>query len=262
MFILLITFARSLAPGSGDVDWAFRNPIGFLDAQWVNNVVVAPLLVALPVWVALCAVSLLVRFRRASGIEREQIKWLFYAGAIFALFYIPTFIGNAFTQAENFWNILFVMGMLTFPAAIAIAILRYRLFDIDVIIRRTLVYGALTLTLALVYFVSVLLLQEPVRDPHRARGQSPLVIVVSTLLIAALFNPLRRRIQNDIDRRFYRRTLRRRADPGGLRRQPAPGGGPGADQPQPAGSDHRKHAAGKRQLVAQAGGRKNTCCTI
>jgi hypothetical protein len=203
VFILLITFSQSLAPGSGGVDWSLRNPIGFLDTKLLDGVV-APFIVAMPIWVVLCTVSLLVRFRRAGGIEREQIKWLFYAAAIFAAFYVPTFIGNTFSQAENIWNLLFVIGLLAFPVAIAIAILRYRLFDIDVIIRKTLVYGGLTVTLALVYFGSVILLQG-LFSAVTGQESSPVAIVISTLAIAALFAPLRRRIQNDIDRRFYRK---------------------------------------------------------
>jgi hypothetical protein len=201
LFVLMITFAETLAPGSGGVDWKFDSPIGFLKEDWIN-VLVGPFLVSLPIWVILCVVSLLVRFRRAGGVEREQIKWLFYAAAIFALTYVPSFIWTDFNDPENFWGFLWVFGMLSIPVAIAIAILRYRLYDIDIIIRRTLQYALLTALLALVYFGGVVLLQSLFES--LTGEQSAIAIVVSTLVIAALFAPLRLRIQKSIDKRFYR----------------------------------------------------------
>ncbi len=148
------------------------------------------------------AASLVVRFRRSGSVERQQIKWL-----AFAALAIPVwFLTNAPVQAAapNLFLVVdsFVVSALI-PLAAGIAILRYRLYDIDVIINRALVYGALTATLALVYLGGIALLQESFRA---LTGQeSSLAVVASTLLIAALFNPLRRRVQRLIDRRFYRK---------------------------------------------------------
>jgi len=202
LFAAMITFAETLAPGSDAAIWQVPNPIGFLSAEWIDTVV-GPFLILFPLWILLCAISLTMRFRRAKAAERAQIKWLFYATAIFILFYLPSFFGNTYQQANNLWNLLLPIGMATFPIAIAIAILRYQLYDIDIIIRRTIQYAILTGLLALVYFGSVVLLQSLVEN--LTGTQSPIVIVISTLSIAALFTPLRSRVQDFIDRRFYRR---------------------------------------------------------
>jgi hypothetical protein len=202
IFVSSITFAEVIGPGSDATIFQVPNPIGFLKVEWIDAGV-GPFVVLFPIWILLSAISLFVRFHRARGVERQQIKWLFYAGAIFVVFYAPSFIGGSHSQAENLWNLLLPIGMATFPVAIAVAILRYRLYDIDLIIRKTLQYALLTGLLALVYFGSVILLQSLTENLFGE--QSPLVIVLSTLAIAALFNPLRIRIQDFIDRRFYRK---------------------------------------------------------
>jgi hypothetical protein len=144
---------------------------------------------------ALSAVSLVVRLRRATGIERQQLKWFVYAVALFALVF-PTSI-LVFGDGR-----LIVLLLPLVPAAAGIAILKYRLYDIDLLINRTLVYGALTIMLVALYVGGVAGLQRLFALLSGEGNQ--LAVVASTLAIAALFNPLRRRIQNAIDRRFYR----------------------------------------------------------
>jgi len=202
VFVFLITFAEVIGPGSDATAFQIPNPIGFLPVEWVEGIV-GPFIILFPIWIFLCAVSLFVRFRRARGVEREQIKWLFYATAVFILFYLPSFFGNSYSDNDNLWNLLLPIGMATFPIAIGIAILRYRLFDIDIIIRKTLVYALLTGLLALVYFGLVILLQSVFES--LSGEQSPIAIVISTLVIAVFFAPLRRRVQAFIDRRFFRK---------------------------------------------------------
>jgi hypothetical protein len=149
------------------------------------------------------AASLVVRFGRSRGDERQQLKWFVYALVICVLI---NAVGQAFLNGllpTGVREIVFVVTLESLWVAIAVAILRYRLYDIDVLINRTLVYGSLTATLALVYVVGVVGLQAAFRA---VTGQeSTLAVVASTLAIAALFGPLRRRVQALVDRRFYRR---------------------------------------------------------
>ena len=149
-------------------------------------------------------ISVLVRFRRARGDERQQIKWFAAAAALTLVWYLV--FGQSTRGLPE--AIVALSGLLVLPSipiATGIAILRYRLYDIDRIINRTLVYGSLTLMLALVYFGGVTATQALFSAFTGQQEQPQLTIVVSTLVIAALFNPLRRRIQGFIDRRFYRR---------------------------------------------------------
>jgi hypothetical protein len=154
----------------------------------------------------LAAGSMLVRLRRATGVERQQIKWFAYAAGIAVSGNIVGHSLFAATEASWLWWVGVIPGMvgvLGMPVAMGIAILRYRLYEIDLLINRTLVYGSLTATLIALYFGGTVLLQ---RVFVALTGQkSTLAVVASTLVIAALFTPLRRRIQSFIDRRFYRR---------------------------------------------------------
>jgi hypothetical protein len=148
-------------------------------------------------------ISLVVRFRRARGDVRQQIKW-FASAAALTLVWILLF-GQASLRGLP-GIIVALSGLLviaSIPVATGIAILRYRLYDIDLIINRTLVYGSLTVTLVALYFGGIVVLQRAF--VLLTGQQSTLAVVASTLLIAALFTPLRRRVQGFIDRRFYRR---------------------------------------------------------
>ena len=202
-FIALISLVTPLGPF--DESWMLPNPVGFIPLEWVNGPFLIVWGIGLVTVVGASVVSLFVRFRRGSAVEREQIKWLLYAGAFLVVAYALTFYLTSPDATSDAWgNLLLTVAILALPVAIAIAILRYRLYDIDVIIRKTLVYAALTVLLALVYFGSVILLQR-VLGTLTGIERSPLAVVVSTLIIAALFTPLRRRIQDWIDRRFFRK---------------------------------------------------------
>ena len=197
--IFVSTFQSTLGPISGEMEgaWSVPNPIGFLSMDYFPYGLWFLALILLTVF---CFASLIVRYRRAGAREREQIKWLLYACGLFVAAYLLTFL--TLDQGTLFINFLFPLATMTIPIAIGIAILQYRLWDIDILIRRTLIYGALVILLALVYFGSVLVLQNLIST---ISGQeSSLAIVISTLAIAALFTPLRNRIQRTIDRRFYR----------------------------------------------------------
>ena len=191
----------ALQPGPlGDFP-QIMNPYG-VESPILGAVAIAGAILASASMVA-SAVSLIVRMRRAGRVERQQIKWLAYGGALA--------VGSVFASGviATIWSAdvgiaLISFVMLGVPIFTGVAIARYSLYDIDIVINRTLVYGALTAALVAVYFGGVATLQSLFRAFSGQEQQPQLAIVVSTLAIAALFNPLRRRIQSFIDRRFYR----------------------------------------------------------
>ena len=154
------------------------------------------------------AASLFMRLRRARGVERQQIKWFTYTGVVASSAALLTYtISEAIGALWLKWvgYVVMQVSIVGMPISMGMAILRYRLYNIDLLINRTLVYGSLTAMLALVYFGGVTVTQAIFRTFTGQQEQPQLAVVVSTLVIAALFNPLRRRIQGFIDRRFYRR---------------------------------------------------------
>jgi hypothetical protein len=148
------------------------------------------------------APSLVVRYRRAIGVERQQLKWFALAAVLAASYIVGELLGLKRLVGGTFWNLLDAATNTALYVAVGVAVLRYRLYEIDLIFNRALVHGSLTVLLAATFFGGVVGLQAVVRA---LTGQgATLAVVASTLAIAALFNPLRRRVQALVDRRFYR----------------------------------------------------------
>jgi hypothetical protein len=202
-FITATAFSKTMGPPNSS--WTLPNPIGFIPDVFGEGPILIVWGAGLVTIVLASVISLFVRFRLAQEVERQQIKWLLYAGALFVLIYALIYVLSSTDETvRNPWtDLLLLCSILSFPVTISIAILRYRLWDIDLIIRRTLQYSLLTGLLVLFYFGGVVLLQE-VLSPFTGQENSPIVTVLTTLAIAALFNPLRNRVQKFIDQRFYR----------------------------------------------------------
>ncbi len=198
-FSVAIAIFWAFAPGEIR-NLGLVNPLGIEALPPTGGLLDTILLIIYLATIGAAAASLITRFRRSHGEERQQIKWLAYAAAVIPVW----FLTNWWIQAINpvvfaVMDALIISGL---PVTAAIAILKYRLYDIDVIINRTLVYGTLTVLLAVIYFGDVIVLREIFAPIIGWNNQ--VAIVASTLAIAALFSPLRRRIQSVIDRRFYR----------------------------------------------------------
>lgn len=215
--MLVYLILQPLEPGLEiDPGLGLGNPFAVSTEVWAN--VEPALWLATAVALAclfIAAISLFLRFRRSQGIERQQLKWFVYPAIPFILTFAPVSFSNAEVLTPLFLLLVigFVASALALALGIAFSILRYRLYDIDFIVKRSIVYVALSAALVAIYLGSVLVLQNLVR---LAIGQeSSVAIVGATLIVAALFNPLRTRLQDLIDQRFYRarydaaRTLNR-----------------------------------------------------
>ncbi len=215
--IVLLSVAEGLAPGPLENQGGVRNPFGLEGLPWLADaaLVILPLL---PLCMLAAAASLVLRFRRSGGEERQQIKWIAFAASFVAALYLFAMVsqfifalemqggGGRLPPIPPWFELLFSVAVLGFagvPVAIGVAVLKYRLYDIDLLINRALVYGPLTAALALLYVGGVVSLQSVFRA--LSGQESTLAVVASTLAIAALFNPLRRRVQTFVDCRFYRK---------------------------------------------------------
>jgi hypothetical protein len=207
----MVSLAIALAPGPLADLGGVRNPFGLEGAPWIadaSNVIA----VLMPLCAVASALGLVLRYRRSGGEEREQIKCIAFASSfvglmslisvLSALIFEPLFADSTGTQP--IWLVLLqdveLLSFAGIPVAVGIAVLRYRLYDIEVIINRTLVYGSLSAMLIALYYGGIVVLQRVF--VLLTGQQSTLAVVASTLAIAALFNPLRRRMQGLVDRRF------------------------------------------------------------
>jgi hypothetical protein len=211
--MVLASLGITFSPGPLEGHPGVRNPFGLEGApSWVVTAGIVILLM-LPLCMLASALSLVLRYRRSKGEEREQIKWIAFAASVVVIVYLIAMVGSLFfplgwgSAGTPLWlGLLQQAALASFtavPIAVGFAVLKYRLYDIDIVINRTLVYGTLTITLVALYFGGIVMLQR--MFVLLTGQQSTLAVVASTLAIAALFVPLRRRVQGFVDRRFYRR---------------------------------------------------------
>lgn len=186
-------------------------PGPLLDEEYVENPYAldavtrweAPAILLVAVLLCASAAAPCLRFRRSGPVERQQLKWLALSGVALTVAFPVLIIADPFSVARDASSVVFFAVLLGFPASITIAIVRYRLYDIDTIIHRTLVYGSLTAATVGSYVALVVVFGWVVRAVTGQEGNE-IVVAATTLLVAALFQPARRRIQSVVDRRFYR----------------------------------------------------------
>jgi hypothetical protein len=202
--IVVSAIAHALRPGPIDNVPVINNPLGSIAPEPLLEVGAFVGETLLIISGLAAVLSLFVRYRNAAQTERQQMKWFVFASSLFpVLFLISQLVQVIETSEEQFLGFLIIVAALLFvPVSMGIGILRHRLYDIDLVLNRALVYASITAILAAIYFGAVVLLQQALEPLTK---QSDLAIAGSTLAVAALFRPLRTRIQGFIDKRFYRR---------------------------------------------------------
>ena len=256
VMIVLLSITEGLVPGPLENQGGVRNPFGLEALPWLVDVsyIILPLL---PLCILASAVSMVLRFRRSRGEVHQQIKWVAFVASFSGLLYLIVIIsrlvfvlnvsesGGSIPQFPWWAEVLFsaaVLGFAGVPVAIGFVVLKYRLYDIDVVINRTLVYGSLTAMLVALYFGSVAATQTILRALTGQTEQPQLAVVISTLVIAALFNPLRR--YPVVHRSSFLQTqVRREKDPRSVLRQASRGDGPGDAEQRTRGRDKGDDAA-------------------
>ena len=206
--VVMLIFFDTLAGLSqiftpSNATWEVANPIGFIPITFFDKVFSLPWTIALGLLTLFSVTALFVRYRQGTSVEKAQLKWLLYASALFGLVYIMNFPLSDFdanTPIAILLNFLFSLTALTIPVAIGIAILRYRLWDIDFVINRSLVYGALTALLVMFLGGSLFIVSQLFQN---LTGGPLVAVAVSATIFGAIFQPTRRHIQRFVDQRFY-----------------------------------------------------------
>jgi hypothetical protein len=223
-FVGLVTFGEQL-PLNNDEDvtvWSISNPIGFIPESFFEGSFGTIWMIGLLTLTAAGVLAFVLRFRSGSAVQRQQLKWPLYALMLFGLAYAGTAVTTGFTNGSG-WDALFGFSLAAIPISVAIAVLRYRLYDLDRLVSRTVIYAVVAAILIGAYGLTVLGLGSFLgRD-------DPLAIAAATLAAAALFNPMRTRVRGWVDRRFNRSrydaerviegfvsSMRDRVDPEGL----------------------------------------------
>jgi hypothetical protein len=198
--ILVMVFLGwlSVELGPSEGDWTAMNPIGFITGDFFEGLIVAVWNVGLVVLALSGVAALTLRFRRAEKVERQQIKWMFLAVIFFGIIYTTSAVGSGFVVG-GLADTLLGLSINLLAIAIAFGVLKYRLFDIDRFVSRTVGYAVVVGVLAVVYVGVAIWLPSSFLD-----GDSPLFVAGATLIVAALFNPVRRAVLRLVDRRFYR----------------------------------------------------------
>ncbi|MFN2291594.1 MAG: hypothetical protein ACK2UC_10425 [Anaerolineae bacterium] len=200
-FVAIGSFAEEIGPSNAD--WMMANPVGFISQKFWEG----PLFSA--VWgIGLVAIavgsvaSLFVRYRRAGTDERQQIKWLLFVGAFLAVFYaLSVFLPDP-AYGTAWWGVLFILSILCIPIAITVAIFRYRLWDLEVVVNRALIYGLLTTLLAGIFAAGIPLITEAGKQ-LLGEGSKAAGTAISALIVAVVFQPLRTWIEAEVNKRFY-----------------------------------------------------------
>ena len=196
--IAVFTTTVALAPGPLYGAPSVRNPVSPLLGEVAFHGTIQALFTIFFPAVLLAIAALVRRFRRSAGVERLQLKWISYASVLFA---VGVFLDSNFGEGNPLFQLVDFIGFNAIPVAAGIAILRYRLYDIDLLISRSLVYGTTSAAIAALFYVGLVGLQPLLRP---LTSGSELAVAASTLVCFALFQPIRRRVQDAVDRRFYR----------------------------------------------------------